>query len=570
VLDPTLSGLPIELLNKLFYTSPTGTSTSGTLTFVGVMSPAELGQLLSPTVVELDQYGQPVLDANNNPVTVPVTLGASQISAIQQLYTASQNATANDQGLGLYGPGHFVISADTIDLATSGGIYVNTAPLPTFAYAPTAQPGADLTLTTKGDLDMTSSQIANAGWQGGINLNVGGTLNVGGANSVISIGDTYSPKGIFTESEGDVSVLAQQAVNVNNSRIAAYNGGNVTVESVNNDVNAGDGGSGHVNVDAVQIDPVSGALVAIPTVGVAGSGILATTIPGSDAQLGNILVESPRGNTVASQGGILQIGLNGTADSEAIAALISGYELRDVNGNAVSAAALGNPRVQGVVAAGTPGDSAQTVLIGGQQLTVSTPVWVELQTLLGVAPTAGQVLNLVVTADQTAFINALKDGGPGLSAFNFTTYISPNQNVDASGSGIVAQNVIAKATGEVNGLFVGFNSVSLDANTIGQTIAYGPTVNITDSGPNQGDLGPTVQVISDNPVNVNGVSVADKAPQTAAPAAEVATTTEDQNIQAAKAGTDSLGDDTQKKNSGKPIGLARKVSRVTVLLPKLN
>jgi len=497
-----------------------------------------------------------------------VTLNASQISAIQQLYTSSQNATANDQGLGLYGPGHFVISANSIDLATSGGIYVNTAPLPTFAYPPTTQPGADLTISTKGDLDMTSSQIANAGWQGGINLNVAGTLNVGGANSVISIGDTYSPKGIFTESEGNVSVLAQQAVNVNNSRIAAYNGGNVTVESVNSDVNAGDGGSGHVNVDAVQIDPVSGELVAIPTVGVAGSGILATTIPGSDAQLGNILVESPRGNSVASQGGILQIGLNGTAASAAIAALFSGYELRDVNGNPVSAAALGNPRVQGALATGQTAVPAQTVLIGGLAITVSAPVWSELQALLGVTAAANQVLDLEVTGDQTAFINALKHGGAGFSAFNFTTFITPNENVDASGSGIVAQNVVAKATGEVNGLFVGFNSVTLDANTVGQTIAYGPTVNITDSGPSQGELGPTVQVISDNPVNVNGVSVAAKAPQTTAPVAEVATTTEDQNIQAAKTGTDDSGDGIQKQKGAKPIGLARKVSRVTVLLPQ--
>ena len=570
VLNPALSGLPIELLDKLFYNiTATTTGTTETLTFVGVMSPAELGQLLNPTVVELDQYGQPVLDANNNPVTVPVTLDATQISAIQQLYTESQSATANDQGLGLYGPGHFVISANSIDLATSGGIYVNTAPLPTFAYAPTTQPGADLTITTKGDLDMTSSQIANAGWQGGISLNVGGTLNVGGADSAINIGDTYAPKGIFTESEGNVSVLAQQAVNVNNSRIAAYNGGNVTVESLNNDVNAGDGGSGHVNVDGVQIDPVSGALVAIPTVGVAGSGILATTIPGSDAQLGNILVESPRGNIVASQGGILQIGLNGTADSAAIAALISGYELRDVNGNPVSAAALGNPRVQGAVAAGTPDDPAQTVLIGGRQLTVSAPVWLELQTLLGVSPTAGQVLNLQVAADQTAFLNALNNGGSGLSAFIFTTFISPSRDVDASGSGIVAQNALAKATGEAKGLFVGFNSVSLDANQLGPSIAYGPTVNITDSGPNGNDLGPTVvQVISDNPVNVNGVTQPVKAPQTVAPATEVATTTEDQNIQAAKTGTDDTGEDPQKKKTGKEIGLARKVSRVTVLLPQ--
>jgi len=62
--------------------------------------------------------------------------------------------------------------------------------------------------------------------------------------------------------------------------------------------------------------------------------------------------------------------------------------------------------------------------------------------------------------------------------------------------------------------------------------------------------------------------VAAKAPQTTAPVAEVATTTEDQNIQAAKTGTDDSGDGIQKQKGAKPIGLARKVSRVTVLLPQ--
>jgi hypothetical protein len=37
--------------------------------------------------------------------------------------------------------------------------------------------------------------------------------------------------------------------------------------------------------------------------------------------------------------------------------------------------------------------------------------------------------------------------------------VSAGRNIDASGSGIIAQNIIAKATGEAKGLFVGFNSV---------------------------------------------------------------------------------------------------------------
>lgn len=195
-------------------------------------------------------------------------------------------------------------------------------------------------------------------------------------------------------------MLAQGDVNLNNSRLAAYNGGGVTVESLTGNVNAGDGGTGHVNVDAVQIDPVTGLLTAIPTVGIAGSGILATTIPGSDAALGNILVETPRGNIVASQGGVLQIGLSGADTSTATAALYAGYEVRDAQGNRLLAQDLNNPANPATVVSITPG-----------------------------------------------------------------------AQVDASGSGIVAQNVLAKATGEVSGLFVGFNSVDLAASQIGSGIA---------------------------------------------------------------------------------------------------
>jgi hypothetical protein len=214
-------------------------------------------------------------------------------------------------------------------------------------------------------------------------------------------------------------------VNVDGSRIAAYNGGNVTVESLNGNVNAGAGGAGYVSLSALELDPVTGLLTSIPAM-IPGSGILATTISGSHALLGNILVETPNGNISASQGGVIQISFNGTDASKATAELLAGYELQDANGNRVSAGNLG---------AGTP------------------------------------------------------------------VRISDNRDIDASGSGIIAQNIIAKATGEAKGLFVGFNSVTLDATTIGPGVAYGPHVDITSPEP-----GPVIQVITDNSLIAESVS----------------------------------------------------------------
>ena len=556
LLDYNLSGLP-ELAEKLQYDS-----TTGTLTFVGVMTKAELAFLQNPTVVELDQYGNPVLDDNGNAVYVPVTLTSGQTVAINQLYTSTQSATLNDQGLGIAGPGHFDVTAASIDLGISGGIYADA---PDAALASISPEGADINVTSAGNLSMTTSQIANAGYLGNINLTVGGTLDVG--DNTTTVGDNSLPKGIFTESGGSISVLAQGDVDVNSSRIAAYDGGNVTVESVNGNVNAGNGGAGLVNVNGVELDPVTGELTQIPIVGIGGSGIVATTLPGSDATVGNILVESPRGSITASQGGILQISLNGTDASQATAALFAGYEVRNSLGEPITAADINNPSVQGSLVAAAPGEAADTVLVGGQRLTLSSGAYANLLSLLGVAPAAGQVVSMQVSADAPNFINALKNSGDGLSAYNFVTMVSPGENINASGSGVVAQNAAATATGEAQGLFVGFHSVNLNASQIGPGVAFGPTVNITDTGDAGGGSGPSITVIAQNPVDVNNAVSAPTAPATASVAKEVATVADNSTTVADN--SDAAGDDLEakKKQAGKPITLARRVSRVTVLLP---
>jgi len=558
LLNYNLSGLP-EVATKLQYNA-----TTGTLTFVGVMTPAELQFLLNPTVVAVDSSGQPVLDANGNQVYTTVTLAAAQTAALQQLFTATQSATLSDQGLGISGPGHFNISAGSIDLGISGGIFATAPDAGLAAISPDC---ADInvtttaSLTTTGDLSMTASKIANAGLLGGINLMIGGTLNVG--DNYTTVGDPSVPKGIFTESGGNISVLTGKDVNLDSSRIAAYNGGNVTVESLNGNVNAGNGGAGYVNVDGVQLDAQTGGLAAIPTVGIPGSGILATTLPGSDARLGNILVETPKGNITSSQGGVLQISFNGTDASAATAVLLAGYELHDAQGNWVSGADASDPIIRGTLITDTGTAPTRTVLINNEPVTVSASVWPELLALLGLSPGSGQVLKVDVTAEEPAFVAALNGPAGALDAFRYADFISPARNVDASGSGIVAQNVVAEATGEASGLYVGFKSVFLVAQQIGPGKAFGPTVT-DDQDP--GGTGPVIQVISTAPT-VEGISVPSAAPPTVSAPKEVATVADDAATVTAK--TDQPNDDpAAKKNKGKEISLARRVSRVSVLLPQ--
>ena len=445
-------------------------ATTGTLTFVGVMSAGNEAALLNP------------VDASGNPVALTSAQLADWQATITTLFAASQTATLGDQGLALAGPGHFDITANSIDLGISGGI---TVLAPDSALAAISPDGADVNITTAGNLAMTSSKIANESYLGGISLNVGGTLDVGG--EFTTFGDPNSPKGIFTTSGGDVSVIANGNVNINGSRIAAYDGGNLTVLSQTGDVNAGVGGAGYVSLTALELNPLTGQLVSIPA-SIPGSGILATTVVGSSASLGNILVETPNGNISASAGGVLQISFNGTDASQATAELLAGYELQNASGQLVSA----------------------------PDLNLGTPV-----------------------------------------------RISDNRNLDASGSGIIAQNVIVKATGKVDGLFVGFSSVNLAAGAFGTGIAFGPTVSI--SGPSDAG-GIPIQVITDNPSTVNGVSVAPTASDAPSAPKAIAETTDATSTIAKSSGDNDENDDPTKKKKG--IALAQKVSRVTVLLPK--
>ena len=163
-----------------------------------------------------------------------------------------------------------------------------------------------------GDLDMFSSSIAS--WNGGnISVNASGDVNAG--SSVFTV-NTFGARGIYSTGGGDVSVVAGGDVNVNGSRIATYDGGNITVESLNGSINAGTGASVPVGVTGYYEDPVTHAVYSTSPQ-IPFSGILALTFPAGtagsypkslpDPVLGNILVEAPNGSINANAAGILQI-----------------------------------------------------------------------------------------------------------------------------------------------------------------------------------------------------------------------------------------------------------------------
>jgi hypothetical protein len=362
--------LPAALLNSSLSTDPAVSgllsynAATGTLTFIGQMTSTDLAFLLNPTQFVFNSAGQQQFNPDGTPVTKPINLDATQQAALQQLYAASQSATLGDNGLALAGPGQFTISAASMDLGISGGISVLP---PNSALAAVSPYGANLTVSVAGNLAMTSTEIANDSLLGGINLTVDGTLDVGGEYT--TSGDPNAPKGIFTTSGGNISVTASGDVNVDGSRIAAYDGGNISVTSQNGDVNAGSGGAGYVTLNALELNPQTGQLIGIPAT-IPGSGILATTVTGSDAKLGNITVDSPNGSINASLGGILQISFNGTDSQNSYVDLTAGKNINasgsGVIGNNVKLQAGGD--ITGVVL------GSQSVNINSQQNVAVTVV----------------------------------------------------------------------------------------------------------------------------------------------------------------------------------------------------
>jgi len=246
-------------------------------------------------------------------------------------------AAFGGQGFALMGSGTFDVSARNVDLGYSEGINVLA---PDAALAAITPYGANLSITTSGNIQMTFSAIGNYSYLGGIALNVGGILDVGGA--LAGSGDKGLITGVFTTSGGNIAIIAGGNVNVDGSRIAAYDGGNIDITSRNGDVSAGAGGQGNEVFSALELvkpnpnDPATWYLTSIPAQ-IALSGILATTIASydeanntiirSDAQLGNITVNAPNGSINSSSGGILQIAFNAADTKNNFIDLTAGQDI---------------------------------------------------------------------------------------------------------------------------------------------------------------------------------------------------------------------------------------------------
>ena len=287
------------------------------LGYYGVMD-SGTEQLLAGTLQEKTFYsnGKPIIDDNGHYVTTPATFGVSAAN-ITALYTESQSAANPSspllEGYLIGGPGQFNFAAQSLDLGASGGI-ISAGPAENPALAKIANTGAAIHITLQGDLNMIASQISSYYTGGSISIeSTGGAINAG--IGVLPFERANDPLGIWTAGlQSDVSVIAQGDVNVSGARIAAFDGGNVFVESLQGNVDAGNGDSSQINLETVVVNPRTGAVLTPPEF-ITGSGILATTFQDAPLSLavGNITVTTPQGSINASAGGISQEPQNGNA-----------------------------------------------------------------------------------------------------------------------------------------------------------------------------------------------------------------------------------------------------------------
>ena len=598
-LSEATSGDPsaATLVNSFYYNPATGVFTYQN---IPGMSLSTVLQLLENLPIQTG------VDKNGNPITSTASvINAATAQALQAQYDLDNEQNGLPAGVGppagaagytIGGGGKFQISAQNMDLGTTAGIQSMGVGLYTvgsiYPLANIFDKGADISVNLAGDLNMYSTSIASLN-DGTINVNVGGEVNVGSADFNVITGNA---RGIYTTAQSDVTVIAGGDININGSRIAAYDGGNVTVESLNGDINAGTGAFGYVILNAFYVnpaDPTHAVFTESPTI--PGSGILATTFPARDASypaptvtVGNILVEAPNGNVNADAGGIIQLPLNDSQKSKkntppppdssgAVTEVLAGYKLHDSSGNVVSAATANKPTISGGLSTAALTDPPFTVGIQNgntlEKIQVSSTTWSELASLLNLSPNAGQIMDVNVSINDITGLEAFLLGTSGTFAdYNYAYLSSPARNIDVSGSGVIAENAVLLATGDINGvIFSKFNislgapgtvsvtalgkSIEADAGNFGPSLLIG-TENVDTSQVTGGDP----DIMSQN-ANGGGSSFAQGT------AANSTSQGMSDNASQTAASTSGDGDDTDDLKKKKGITLAQKVGRVTVLLP---
>jgi filamentous hemagglutinin family protein len=299
--------------------------------------------------------------------------GATAVNALQAKSSlAVKSADSTPQGFQIGGPGKLTLTANTMDLGSSGGIiswgsYSGYSTIDYSSLASLTTSGASVKVNVAGHLSLFTSTIASVNG-GDVSVSSGGGIYLSQGNFSILPSGTAPAYGIWTSGNSDVSVVAQDEINIGGARIATFNGGDILVRSEHGSVNAGNGANSTLYVPVLAVDSTTGQSVStvIQNPRPFGSGILAVApgstyqASGSSGQPGNITVQTPEGDILSTLGGIGQFVLNGTLSSEPTITLEAGTFAPDRSVIHAGNINLGN----GGVVGGTLGLSAAGTISG--------------------------------------------------------------------------------------------------------------------------------------------------------------------------------------------------------------
>jgi hypothetical protein len=163
-------------------------------------------------------------------------------------------------------------------------------------------PGAGNSNAYKGDLKLFFSRIHTVDG-GDINMMVPGGLVNAGLAVAFAGAKPASELGIVTQREGSINGFVEGNFLVNQSRVFALDGGNITLWSSNGNIDAGRGSKAAIAVPPpiISFDEQGNLKVEVPPA-VSGSGI--RTAASTVLQPGDVTLAAPRGVVDAGEAGI--------------------------------------------------------------------------------------------------------------------------------------------------------------------------------------------------------------------------------------------------------------------------
>jgi filamentous hemagglutinin family protein len=208
-----------------------------------------------------------------------------------------------------------------------------------------------------GNINMTASQIGTSIGQSDIYIIAAHDLNLG--QTALPISGTVSRKtGITTGGGGAINIFSMSDVNVNESRVMTFYGGDITVWSDEGNINAGRGSRTAVSASPPKVLEDGTKIFSPPAI---GSGIRAVTYGENAPEPGNIHLFAPSGIIDA-----------GEAEISGGRIILAAQQVINVQNIIFSAGSVGVPQT----AVGTTGigtlSGARTVTSGTTQLSQET------------------------------------------------------------------------------------------------------------------------------------------------------------------------------------------------------